>query len=390
MTRPAARLLLIPLLAGLTGLALTPAPQRATGSRTFDRALVLEPEGAPSASVSVGDVNGDGHLDILLVKGRHWPFQDMILIGAGDGTFQPAYPVREEADRSYSGLLVDMEGDGDLDIVVSNDRPDPKIVHLNDGRGRFTVGSTFGEPEWSTRYIGVVDLNGDELPDAVLANRSGDDSGMSFVCFGVGAGRFEGTCTGVAPGSATTITPADMDGDGDLDLIVPHRDGGQSRIYLNDGAGGFPDQRPFGPADAAFRAAQPADLDGDGILDLVAIDERTGPVIFAGRADGSYGDAVPLGNPGLHPYALAVADLDGNGRTDVIVGYIEARPVVFFNDGPDTLTPVPFGDAEGDAYGFAFGDLDEDGFLDIAMARSGATNVLFFGAPAAQVSTVPR
>jgi hypothetical protein len=385
MTRPPARRLLVASLATLVGLAPGPVSQEGPGSRGFDRALALEPEGAPSASISIGDIDGDGHLDIFLVKGRHWPYQDLVLLGAGDGTFEPPYPVREEADRTYSGLLVDMDRDGDLDIVVSNDRPDPKIVYLNDGTGGFTVDSTFGHPEWSTRYVGVADLNGDALPDVVLANRSGDDSGMSYLCFGVAGGRFDDACTGVAPGSATTITPADIDGDGDLDLVVPHRDGGQSRIYLNDGAGGFPDQRLFGPPSAAYRAAQPVDLDNDGILDLVAIDERSGPVTFAGRADGNYGDAEPLGEPGLHPYALAVGDLDGNGRADVVVGYIESHPVIFFNDGSDGLISVPFGDDQGDAYGFALGDLDEDGYLDIAMARSGAPNMLYFGAPRGDV-----
>ena len=64
------------------------------------------------------------------------------------------------------------------------------------------------------------------------------------------------------------------------------------------------------------------------------------------------------------------------------MGYVEARPVVYFNDGTETFVPVPFGDAEGSAYGFSVGDLDEDGFLDIAMARSGARNMLYFGGPA--------
>ncbi len=261
------------------------------GSRRFDRQLALEDEAVTSANVSIGDVNADGHQDIFLVKGRHWPLEDLILLGDGGGSFEPAYPVGSTADRSYSGVLVDMDRDGDLDIVVSNDEPDPKLVHLNDGHGRFEVGSTFGRPDWSTRHVEVADLNGDALPDVVLANRSGGESGWSYICFGVEGGRFAEECVGFALGSSTTITAADFNDDGALDLVVPHRDGGQSFVYLNDGRGNFEDRRPFGPPDAAIRSAVAADLDEDGTLDLVVIDERTGPAILRGRADGTFAAA---------------------------------------------------------------------------------------------------
>ncbi len=365
------------------GVALTfPAQveaQAATGSRTFTRALQLEEIGETSANVSIGDVDTDGHLDIVLVKGRHWPLVDLILIGDGAGGFAPARAVGEAADRSYSGVLVDMDGDGDLDIVVSNDDPDPKLVHLNDGTGRYTEGSTFGEPEWSTRHVAIADLNKDGHPDGILANRSGGNSGYNYICFGVEGGAFADQCVGFSRESATTITAADFDGDGWLDLAVPHRDGGQGYIYLNDREGGFAVRRPFGAADGNVRAAKAADMDGDGILDLVLIDEMGGPAMLLGKADGTFGDPISLGPSGLRPYAITVADLDGNGRTDVIIGYVEARPVIIFNEGPGRLAAVPFGDAEGSAYGFAVGDLNEDGLLDIAMARSGAPNMLYFG-----------
>jgi hypothetical protein len=360
-------------------LACATEPPVDTGARSFDRYLALEDSGATSANVSVGDVNGDGHADVVLVKGRHWPLENLVLLGHGDGSFELPYAVGSSPDRSYSGVLVDIDRDGDLDVVVSNDDPDPKLVHLNDGAGRFVVGSTFGRPDWSTRHVAVADLNGDSLPDAVLANRSGDGSGTSYVCVGLPGGRFDDVCVGFARGSATTITPADFDGDSDIDLAVPHRDGGQSYIYLNDGTGGFAERRPFGPSDAAIRSAKAADLDDDGLLDLVVIDERSGPAFLWAQADGTFASAEPLGIVSARPYAIAVADLDGNDRTDVIVGYVEARPVVYFNDGPRVFTPVPFGDAEGAAYGFAVGDLDEDGLSDIAMARSGARNMLYFG-----------
>ncbi|WP_308367767.1 MULTISPECIES: VCBS repeat-containing protein [unclassified Microbulbifer] len=96
----------------------------------------------------------------------------------------------------------------------------------------------------------------------VLANRSRGDLGRSHICFGIDDGRFDEKCVGFAQGSATTITTADFNNDGALDLAVPHRDEGQSYIYLNDTQGGFEERRPFGPPDAEIRSAKAADLDG--------------------------------------------------------------------------------------------------------------------------------
>src|SRR6185437_13393750 len=64
-----------------------------------------------------------------------------------------------------------IDDDGHLDIVVSNDAPDRKLVCLNDGKGHFAEFGTFGDPKWSTRYVTLADLNGDGYPDIVAANR---------------------------------------------------------------------------------------------------------------------------------------------------------------------------------------------------------------------------
>jgi hypothetical protein len=161
-------------------------------------------------------------------------------------------------------------------------------------------------------------------------------------------------------------------------LIVPHRDGGQSYVYLNDGKGGFAKRVPFGPADAAIRVSEAADFNGDGLLDIVAIDERLGAFIYFGERDARFSAAVPVAR--TKPYALAVGDLNKDGSLDIVVGNVEAQPVVYFNDGTGRhFTAAPFGDAKGTAYGFAIGDLNRDGRPDIAIARSDAPNVVYFG-----------
>lgn len=346
----------------------------------FERKLLLETTSETSANVSIGDLNGDGNLDIVLAKGRHWPLRSRILLNDGHGHFTVSHDLATTAYRSYSAVLADVDGDGFPDLVIGNDAPDPKVVYLNDGQGNFRLGTTFGGPEWGTRNIAVADLNGDGLPDIIVANRHGGTPGHNYICLNRGKGKIAADCIAFSAESATTIAPADFNNDGFIDLAVPNRDGGQSYVYLNDGKAGFSKRIPFGPPDATIRVAAAADLTGSGRMDIVTIDdEHRGTFISFNRPDGTFSPGVPLGTNKATPYALAIGDLNRDGKPDIVVGYVNARPVVYFNDGTGrAFTPVPFGDDQGTAYGIAFGDLDKDGWPDIAIARSEAPNVVYF------------
>lgn len=149
----------------------------------YDRVLQLETTAETSANISFGDLAGDGKLDIVLAKGRHRPLVDRVLLGDGTGGIRSAYDLGTASDRSYSATLADLDGDGRPDIIVANR----------------------GEPGKTSNY----------------------------VCLNRGSGTFDADCMPVAAHSATTIATADIDNDGKVDLIVPHRDGGQSCVYLN-------------------------------------------------------------------------------------------------------------------------------------------------------------
>jgi len=141
-----------------------------SGLRSFE-IVPLETVSETSSNASIGDLNGDGHPDIVLVKGRHWQVTTRVFYGDGAGHFTPGPPLPSNAVKSYSGSLADMTKSGHLDIVLSNDQPDPKLVLLNDGKGNFRLGGTYGDPQWPTRNAAVGDLNGDGYPDIVAANR---------------------------------------------------------------------------------------------------------------------------------------------------------------------------------------------------------------------------
>lgn len=358
------------------------ASGQSVGLLHYTRVVELEKTAETSANISFGDLDRDGNLDIVLAKGRHWPLVDRVLLGDGKGGVRRAYDLGPASDRSYSARLVDVDGDGSLDVVISNDAPDPKRVYLNDGKGHFRAGSTYGHPEWETRNANVADMNGDGLPDIVVANRSNRPNTSNYICFNRGGGRFDADCAPVVPYSTTTITPADMNGDGLMDLVAPHRDGGQSYVHLAGARGTFSAERriPFGPPKAGIRISEVADFNGDGLSDIVAVDEESGVAVYFQERGGRFAPAAVIAGPAMVPYALAVADLNDDKKADVIVGHVEAPSTVFFNDGSGRhFTAVPFGDDKGTVYGFAVGDVNKDGIKDIGVARSEATNVLFFG-----------
>lgn len=345
----------------------------------FQRWVALEDDAFTSANASLGDVDGDGDPDILLAKGRHWPLVQMLLTNDGSGAFSKPIALTDVPDRTYTSALVDLDGDGHLDLVVGNDRPDPKRVYRNDGTGRFEAFGTFGDPDWPTRNVTVADLNGDDRPDIVVANRGGPERSANAVCLNDGLGRFP-SCTELSRESATTIAAGDLTGDGLPDLLVPHRDGGQSYIHVNDGRGGFAERRAFGPDSSATRAVMLADVNGDEQLDVILGDgSRGGAWVHLRTGDATFAAPTHIGLPSDDVYSMGSADLNGDGHLDLVLGHRGASSAAYLGDGSGTaFSPVRFGDRQGAVYGLAIGDVDGDGRPDVVAARSEARTMLYY------------
>lgn len=344
--------------------------------RSFNRTMRLEGSGTTSAAVSLGDINGDRHLDIVLSTGRHWPGPLRMYLNDGTGKFPVASNIGDRLYRSYGVPLADLNRDGSLDLVVGTDRGDLKPYFFNDGKAGFKLAGNLGDPEMATRNIALADINSDGKIDIVAVSRGQGN----FIYLNDGTGHFP---TRKAVGSdkyhTVTVDVGDLNGDGKPDLALANRDGQQCMIYLNDGQDCPGDPIPFGPENADTRAIAIGEIDGDGNLDIVASHLNWGSFIYIGDGKGSFPRKMAFRPTKENSYALAVADLNRDGQPDIVAGNVDQANAVYFNKGQAKgFQEVRFGEEKGATYGLAIGDLDGDGFPDIVIARTGGPSAIFF------------
>ena len=202
-----------------------------------------------TASVRVGDLNADGNIDVVVANGRHWPQQNFIFLNQGNARFNQVWLLGANHSTSYASEIADMDGDGDLDIVVGNDMA-PNLLFLNNGRAEFQQGVPFGTVS-SVRSLTLSDLDGDGDVDVLVTCRGR----QNYFCLNDGKANL-GTPRpfGELNDSTIDVAVADLNRDGFNDLILANRDRQQNFVLLNDGNLGFGQKIPFGTGKDATRS----------------------------------------------------------------------------------------------------------------------------------------
>lgn len=335
--------------------------------------LVLGTQSNLSASVRLGDLDGDGDLDVVVANGRHWPQQNFVFFNQGSARFPVMRPLGTDQSTTYACELADLDGDGDLDIVTGNDMALGKIF-LNDGKGNFEKHASFGVVS-SLRSLTVADIDSDGDADILATCRGRENR----ICLNDGNARFkDGGMFGAKDDSTIDVAVADVNGDGHQDLVLANRDGQPNQWLLNDGKLGFEEKKPFGDPKSQSRAVAVGDLNGDGALDWVVgnIDQKN--TVFLGDGKGSIKQQIEFGSDDSRTYTIALADINNDQVLDVVAGNAGQRNSVFFNNGDATgFREESFGGVSNATYGLSVGDLNGDRLADVVVANSSAQNFLF-------------
>ena len=301
---------------------------------------LIRPEQAPdwllkdTEDVSIADFNGDGILDIVMVVEDDIKFGrtsvHQYYLGRSDGSYERVYDQLPDTEAN-AVAHGDANGDGALDLFVSGAAQD--VLLINDGAGRFTDETETRIPrEGATAQDAeFFDADGDGDVDLVLGLEGGH---ALWINTGTGVFIDESRERLPVPGNieARKVTPQDVDGDGDLDLYFAHvswqgRDA-QDRLFINDGKGVFADETAdrLGPEDGLTLDAKFADLDGDGDPDLVLgnggsiqIYTNDGSGRFANVTQAALGDG---GNVSGTSITIELADFNGDTRPDIFVGQL--------------------------------------------------------------------
>jgi hypothetical protein len=306
----------------------------------------------------VGDFNGDGKLDVVVGYYTSKAISIKTYLGNGDGTFQKAI-TSPSLLVPYFMITGDFNGDGKLDFAAgsySGNYADTGFVFYGKGDGTFTQASKpftdYGIPE------AVGDFNGDGKLDIVAM---APEFGGETIYLNNGDGTFT---PGIYFDSETGVPAVgDFNHDGHLDLAFPGREGVD--VYLGNGDGTFL-PLVYYTATGYAQAAVAADINGDGNLDIIT----DGIGVLLGNGDGTFAAAQGF-TSNEEAATLNVADFNGDGKLDVAIG-TTAGVSIHLGDGTGNLgSAIQYASlSAGYGLGYAMGDFNSDGKLDLILSST--------------------
>jgi len=293
------------------------------GNGTFQPAIVLSSGGAGAIAVAIADVNHDTKLDLVVANACVTAANCTdgtigVLLGNGNGTFQSAVSY-STGGSVYGMALADVNGDGKLDAVVGTVNGVGSLLGNDDGTFQSAVISATG----GYGALAVGDLNGDGTPDAVVIISPGSTfhprvNGEIGVSFGNGNGTFKAPLILDAIAFFPDgLAIGDINHNGLPDILISNYVGrinatsGSVGLWYGDGHGGFGPGVEVRVGGVHAYAVTAGDVNGDGIDDMVVAERGNTSVVLTNGETRHH--SVPVAG------ATAIADVNGDGQPDLVV-----------------------------------------------------------------------
>jgi hypothetical protein len=351
-------------------------------------------------TAKAGDFAGNGRLDIILAV-MYTANKLLINQGPGKRMTDETLARLPQKDSQHEDLAVgDINGDGYLDVISANETGGPEI-YINDGHGHFTD-EGWRLPATKAKSIALFDADGNGTLDVVIGNYGGPLK----LFLNDGRGNFRdvtATHLPVLDVVANYIKAVDVDNDGNIDLVVAAR--GQNLLLLNDGTGHFhlasPEQWPVVKNRREAFKVDACDVNGDGLpgllfgnIDLFYEGADPQNTIFMNLGGGKFREETAERLPQQHvnTMALRCVDLNGDGVIDFVTGTFiddtwgrrhDAPYKAFLNDGTghfrDATSEVLPKTATGNGRYIEVADLNGDGRPDLYLASRGGPDIVLFG-----------
>jgi predicted RNA methylase len=355
--------LLSPLCAGAPALAL----------QDFGAQQVITTAADGARSVYAVDLDGDGDADVLSAsdlddKIEWYENQDGDVFGT-----QTQQVITTAADAASSVYAVDLDGDGDADVLSASYNDDKIAWYENQGSAGF--GQVFGAQQVITtaadgaRSVYAVDLDGDGDAD-VLSASDLDNKIAWYENQGGGAFGAQQVITTAAVG-AESVYAVDLDGDGDADVLSASRFDDKIAWYENQGGGAFGTQQVITTAANGAYSVYAVDLDGDGDADVLSasvVDDKI--AWYRNQGGGAFGPSQVITTAADAASSVYAVDLDGDGDADVLSASQFDNKIAWyenFGGGVFGAQQVITTAANG-AYSVYAVDLDGDGDADVLSA----------------------
>jgi len=337
--------------------------------------------GVAPVSVVLADVNHDGSMDILVAN--HGSNSLTVYLGDGKGGFKESKGSPFAAGQSPNDIgLGDFNGDGIPDVAIPNHSVQYVSILLGDGGGGFSYGpgSPFKVPSTPHPHgIAVADFNGDGKPD-IAVDSWGENKVL--VMFGNGDGSFQPTGVKFDVGQAPyeRLRSADVNGDGNPDIITSNWKGSSVSVLLGDGKGGFSlaggksfpvPESPFGIAVGDFNGDHHQDIAIAHYSGYETDPSKNGLSVLTGDGKGNFvpakGSPYPVGD---YPVTVVAGDVNGDGITDIAIPVFKDNAVTIYLGGKNGIkeadgSPISVGHGP---HCVAIGDLNGDGKPDLVVA----------------------